>query len=663
MLKGIFSGNAVPAKPPVFAPFAKIEKSHNELFHKIEGKSIVHDVRRNESFGNHIEMSGFLCSSIISYGYDKTGKLLIMRHVTFPTLRCYPNDTHSSLSYNFNGVTFVIDSADAKEIVEKITFDGILRIYTRSGEVSFVRELFTSRNNPCLAERITVTNNGEKSVNVAVKNNDGEVITAKKYGHDKKQYKLYCEIQNENINLKPNEQAVSAAFYCGLNLDDAYLNLNVDSEIKNRTDFLNELDGAMNIKTPDETINTMCRFAKIRACESIYKTKNGLMHSPGGGGYYAALWTNDQCEYINPLFGYLGYKTGFEQSVNCYNLYKKYISPEKAVITSIIAEGDGIWHGAKDRGDSAMYAYGASRFLLASGDRELAKNYMQAIDDCITYTLSQINSDGVVASDSDELENRFESGKANLSTSCIAYDALNSYSCLLDETGNREKADYYRKKAYELKENIEKYFGRNVEGYDTYRYCREEKRLRSWICMPLTVGIFDRAERTADALFSDKLRMEEGLVTRSGEKTFWDRSTLYALRGLFFSGETERSAELLERYSQVRLLGNHIPYAVEAYPEGNQAQLSAESGLYLRIFTEGILGLGPTGFKRFTVKPSLPDNWDYIEADNINICGEKIFIRAEKTDNGFIIKSSVRDDIVINKGETVEFDLEMSKNL
>ena len=37
--------------------------------------------------------------------------------------------------------------------------------------------------------------------------------------------------------------------------------------------------------------------------------------------------------------------------------------------------------------------------------------------------------------------------------------------------------------------------------------------------------------------------------------------------------------------------GEHVPYPVEAWPEGNQRHLSAESALYCRIFTEGLFGL------------------------------------------------------------------------
>jgi len=30
------------------------------------------------------------------------------------------------------------------------------------------------------------------------------------------------------------------------------------------------------------------------------------MHGPGGGRYYAAIWANDQAEYANPFFPFLG---------------------------------------------------------------------------------------------------------------------------------------------------------------------------------------------------------------------------------------------------------------------------------------------------------------------------------------------------------------------
>ena len=262
---------------------------------------------------------------------------------------------------------------------------------------------------------------------------------------------------------------------------------------------------------------------------------------------------------------------------------------------------------------------------------------------------SQTNSDGVISSDSDELENRLESGKANLCTSTLAYDALISASYLHLELGNAEKANFYKEKAATLKSNILSYFSKNVEGYATFMYCLEEPKLRSWICMPMVVGIFERSKATKDALLSPKLRMAEGLLSASGDKTFWDRSTLYTLRGLFNAGYSTEALELLEKFSTARLLGEHIPYAVEAFPEGNQAQLSAESGLYLRIFTEGILGMRPTGFGKFTVTPNLPKTWDCMECNKLKITGKIIDIKVIRKKSGYELH-------ITNNGITLDFE-------
>lgn len=156
--------------------------------------------------------------------------------------------------------------------------------------------------------------------------------------------------------------------------------------------------------------------------------------------------------------------------------------------------------------------------------------------------------------------------------------------------------------------------------------------------MPMVVGIFDRSEGTVEALLSDRLRRGNGLLTRSGEKTFWDRSLLYGLRGLFNAGFADRAIELLESYSKTRLLGSHIPYAVEAFPEGNQAHLSAESGLYVRILIEGVLGLKFVGLGKFILQPHLPSKWDSFNVKNISICDKLIDISVVRYKDSYDIK-------------------------
>ncbi len=258
-----------------------------------------------------------------------------------------------------------------------------------------------------------------------------------------------------------------------------------------------------------------------------------------------------------------------------------------------------------------MIAYGASRFALALGDRKRAEELWPLIEWCIEYCKRKMTPEGVIASDSDELEGRFPAGKANLCTSSLFYDALISASFLARDLGKPASlVNKYKTMAKEQRINIEKYFGANVEGFDTYRYYDGNDILRSWICIPLTVGIFDRAEGTIDALFSPRLWTEQGLLTQAGTTTFWDRSTLYGFRGVFAAGATDQGLKYLTFYSNRRLLGDHVPYAVEAWPEGNQRHLSAESALYCRAITEGMFGFRPTGLNSFAITPQLPAEWN-----------------------------------------------------
>jgi hypothetical protein len=169
--------------------------------------------------------------------------------------------------------------------------------------------------------------------------------------------------------------------------------------------------------------------------------------------------------------------------------------------------------------------------------------------------------------------------------------------------------------------NIENYFGATIEDLKTYRYFKGHEYLRHWICLPLVMGITDRQEGTLEALFT-KLWTDNGIRVEYNPNLeepnlFWDRGTLYAFRGAFKAGATERALQKLKAYSSTRLLGFHVPYVVEAWPEGNMAHLSAESALYCRIFTEGLLGINPVGFHRIEISPKMPEAWNAYSMKNI----------------------------------------------
>ena len=282
------------------------------------------------------------------------------------------------------------------------------------------------------------------------------------------------------------------------------------------------------------------------------------------------------------------------------------------------------------------------------------------IEWCLEYCRKKLNEGGVVASDSDELEGRFPSGKANLCTSSLYYDALLSASYLCKEIG-KSGASTYLKQASTLRKNMESYFGANVEGFDTYAYYEGNDILRSWICIPLTVGIDERAEATINALFSPRLWTKDGLLTQAGSETFWDRSTLYALRGVYAVGATEKATEFMKKYSATRLLGDHVPYAIEAWPEGSQRHLSAESGLYARIITEGMFGIRPTGFKSFTLTPRLPKDWGFMNLKDIHAFDACFNIQVKRLENGkleVIISSNGKDKKhIIKDGQSMKVKL------
>lgn len=625
-----------------------------ERYYSLENDAVVCSTDSIKlPYYNHIEMAGFEMSAIISYKIDKAKQLKLNRFCVFPQIRVVPNETSSSLTYCFDAADIKYES---ELLTDKIIFNGMLTFFQHAGSLNIEHTICSAYDKKALIEKIVVKNSSADTACFYVKNKHGYKKIRKVFLVENKEQELFSivncggkVINDDKIYIEPNGTKTlyicSGAEKLGEN--------QLEKQFELRKNFISSLGGCMTINTPDETINKMTEFCKIRVSESIFTTKNGLMHSPGGGGYYGALWTNDQCEYANPLFAYLGYSAGKKQSVNSYRLFSKYANESKAIPTSIIACGDGLWNGAGDRGDSSMFLYGLCRFLLSTGDREKALEFLPSITAAQKYVQSKINSDGVVESDSDELENRFESGKANLSTSCISYDAFISLSYLYKELGEDEKSYDALLTSEKIRNSIESYFGTEVEGYNTYRYCKEEKRLRSWICLPLVSGIEDRKQETVNALLSDKLYTGKGMLTRSGQKTYWDRSLLYSLRGIFNVGKANEAYSLLFDYTNERLLGFHAPYPVEAFPEGNSAQLSAESALYLRIFTEGIMGYRPVGFNSFEIKPTLPDNWEFFEIKNFDLCSKNVNISVRNGEH-YTVKIN-NEEIVINKGDKYTF--------
>ncbi|MDB5331083.1 MAG: hypothetical protein JWP03_2234 [Phycisphaerales bacterium] len=629
------------------------------------GQSIVWNMAEDHRLPHEdfIEQSGRRVSQVVTYSVGADGTLAVKRSVVWPSLRILPNDTFGSLIRvwgNEAQPAITIDGTPLGLIkIQSITIDGTLELHATAGEIDVRRTEFPATDAPATFDRWHLKNTGARAVTIAVAPLKLAQTMRGPYGTN------VVEVAHDapaTKQLPPGEEMTFAVTFSGRLDSEAALPLDAAAEEGKRRAFVHALGESLRLETPDPVLDRAFAMAKVRAAESIYATRGGLMLGPGGLRYYAAVWCNDNIEYAAPFFPFLGDAGGNDASLNTFRLYRKYMAADyRPIPSSIIAEGTGVWGGAGDRGDAAMFAYGAARFCLARGDRAVAQELWPAVEWCLEYCRRKTTADGVVASDTDELEGRFPAGKANLSTSCLALGGLRSAADLGRALGHAGEAKEYDARADALLASIDRYFGAKVEGFDTYRYYEGNDVLRSWISLPLCMGLMNRRDATVAALFSPRLWTADGLATRAGEHTFWDRETLYGLRGVLQAGETEKAMPRLTDWSHRRLLGEHVPYAVEAFPEGGKSHLSAESALYCRVYIEGLLGIRPTALDAFRCAPRLPKGWDRMALRSIRAFGRDFDLVVERAGDSTKVIVEIKGQPVQQKliaaGEEVEITL------
>jgi hypothetical protein len=352
---------------------------------------ITWEVQRGQPHQDQIEMSGRKVSLILTYGVREDGSLSLTRQLVFPTLRTIPNDTHASLSYTFGDDAaprlFIAGRFATSEVVSAVHIRGLVTIEStlgRSEGVTLRRTIFPSTTGPLVLEKYAFTNSGARETSVEVESTQKNVRTLVARGVTG-EYLISAEVLNPGVRLlKPGEYATFAIAFTAREASAPKPVINVEAEEKARRDRVESFLSKLRLETPDPVLNTEFAFAKIRTTESIYETKGGLMHGPGGGAYYAAIWANDQAEYADPFFPFLGDATANESAINSFRHFARYMNPDyKPIPSSIIAEGTSFWNGAGDRGDMAMIAYGASRFALAYGDRTTAEELWKLISWCL----------------------------------------------------------------------------------------------------------------------------------------------------------------------------------------------------------------------------------------------------------------------------------------
>jgi len=301
------------------------------------------NVKQNDSHIDHLEMSGLYISAIVHYGVEK-GELKQRVHLVFPMLRTIPNDTHGSLSYDFAYDGIAKPMINGKEITEAPDFfylKGVLKYGLKTDEgISITHQLYPTTNKPVFIDKMEFKNLSNKAVKIVLPKIDEVHYTDKEKGVEGVYRIQVVSSDDGNFVLKPHESLDYALIYSARRKEDKDVYISADYELKKREKFIRETFSDLVFESPDRILNTAFSFAKIRATESIYETKGGLMHGPGGGRYYAAIWANDQAEYVNPFFPFLGIKTGNESAINSFRHFARFMNDKfEPIPSSIIAEG------------------------------------------------------------------------------------------------------------------------------------------------------------------------------------------------------------------------------------------------------------------------------------------------------------------------------------
>ena len=313
---------------------------------------------------DHIEMSGKQVSVVLRYGVDCNGGFTLNKSMVWPLLRTIPNNTHASLMrrYDWNplsGIT-VNGRSFTNEKVKDITLKGMLTVKSTFdqgyyGQWELTREYLPSAELPALVELYQVVNTGKGNLSIEIPE-DGFVAHTDPAKGVTGSYTIEGKLdRNGFFTLQPGDTLRFTASVSAHRQNESPVKIDAEAEKAKRMDLVNGWMDKLVLETPDSVINRMFAFSKIRACESIYETQGGPMHGPGGESYYAAIWANDQAEYINAYFPFTGYEYGNASALNSFRHFARFMNDEwKPIPSSIVAEGLDIWNGVGDRGDAAM---------------------------------------------------------------------------------------------------------------------------------------------------------------------------------------------------------------------------------------------------------------------------------------------------------------------
>jgi hypothetical protein len=487
---------------------------------------------------------------------------------------------------------------------ESATFDGMLTFtYPETKGIVVSRKLYPSNINALVIEEWKLRNSSGKTVKMSVS-------TSRQVKYADEDISIVRSCQGvKPVSVAPGDTLLFSVTIQAKGIDSPDKVTDVAQEHQARINMAKAAwKGPGRLETPDPALDLAFALQKFHILECPAETWKGIITHNGSLRYSPGIWANDPVEYSSPVFPFFGDDQLNNAALNMYRIWMDYCREKGISPYPGSFESPSLKLVQQQRGDDAMVLYGLSKFLLFLGDRKALEEMWPLIEYSAQSVNSHLTSEGIIASRTDEMEGRYPTGEANLSTSSLAYSGYRQAARLAHDLGKKAVEIDFDMRADALRKAIEKYFGAEIEGFRTYRYYKENTTLRGWILLPLAMGINERQEGTIAALLSNKLwpRRLEGadILAESTRPTEWARETYYALRVLFKAGRTEEALDQTRRVVKAQVFGEQGPY-----PDEDAIDMLCPGSLYPRVFTEGMFGIVPTGIKTFKCTPWLPREW------------------------------------------------------
>ncbi|PXF43880.1 hypothetical protein BWQ96_06346 [Gracilariopsis chorda] len=560
-----------------------------------------------ESSPSTIEIAGLEAVVIVSF----TNRGLRSAKAVFPTRMANPTHPRGYLQTSLHFDIHISPSF--------VRYDGVSVSFVVEGEEAVTQSIYASPSQPVVYSNYTYA---KPQVSAELVRKSSMSKLPRQGDYDLYRHEVW--ISGTCLQIKYTclqSHPLSAAF----------------ADLALRKNLIYDWTSPVSLQCPESSISLMIHFAKIRAQESIFKApKLGLVHSPGGDMFYSGVWCNDQAEYAAPALAFLGApkSRAREAAINSVLALGKHFDYQSESIPYSV-EIDGGYVGRLDRGDAAMFAWGASLLALTIAEENVTARLFPLISFAcgILYNKLAQSQSGVIPSQSDELEGRFPTGEENLSTNCLTILAFETAAQVAVEAKDPLLEQEYKASASTLRLNAHRYFA--CGGERKYAYYKGCPDARGWACLAALAGLPDGQQALEYCL--SEMWCDDGVLVSSSNTAVWDRTTLYAIRAAYRCGLVDVATEKLRQYAKKRFTeGPAAPYAVEN--NDSWAQLAAESALFVRVILEGLLGIEVISDRRLLFTPRSPTSWPSYVVDKVHFADVSLTFRVNVVDDSTYVE-------------------------